>query len=111
MVKAQTWVAPKNANAITNPTKDLSVSVKSGAVLFKAQCLMCHGEKGNGKGPAGTYLSPKPADFTSKVIQAQSDGVLFWKMTNGKTPMAAYKDILTEKQRWDLVNYIRTFKK
>jgi len=70
----------------------------------------CNDSKGNGKGSAGIYLSPKPANFTSESVQKQSDGALFWKMTNGKSPMAAYKDILTPKQRWDLVNYIRTFK-
>jgi len=110
MVKAQTWVAPKSADSITNATKDKATSIKSGEALYKVQCLMCHGAKGNGKGPAGSYLTPNPANFTLEAVQAQSDGALFWKMTNGNSPMAAYKDILTEKQRWDLVNYIRTFK-
>jgi len=105
-----TWKAPKNADGITNITKDKTASIKSGKTLYKQQCLMCHGTKGNGKGPAGSYLTPKPANFTSKAIQAESDGALFWKMTNGRSPMASYKEILTPKQRWDLVNYIRTFK-
>jgi len=111
-LNAQTknWIAPKAADSITNTTKNKAESIKKGKELYKVQCLMCHGSKGNGKGPAGTYLSPKPANFTSEAVQTQTDGTLFWKMTNGNSPMAAYKDILTEKQRWNLVNYIRTFK-
>lgn len=105
------WVAPKSADSIKNPTKNLAVSVKHGAALFKAQCEMCHGVKGNGKGIAGMYLTPHPANFTSAKIQSETDGDLFWKLTNGNSPMASYKNILTETQRWDLINYIRTFKK
>jgi mono/diheme cytochrome c family protein len=104
------WVAPSSADSVSNPTKDFGGSVKAGAVLFKAQCVMCHGIKGNGKGVAGVYLTPTPANFTSPKVQSQTDGALFWKLSNGNSPMASYKDIFTEKQRWNLINYIRTFK-
>jgi len=108
-LSAQTsWKAPKNADGVTNITKDKSASIARGQKIYVAQCLMCHGKKGNGKGPAGLYLEPKPADFTSQTVQAQTDGALFWKLTHGNSPMAAYKDLLTEKERWDLINYIRT---
>jgi len=74
-------------------------------------CVICHGAKGKGDGIAGVSLNPKPGNFTIERIQSQTDGAIFWKLTNGKAPMAAYKEILTETQRWELVNYIRTFKK
>jgi len=106
-----TWKAPKSADEIKNPITDKALSIKKGKSLYKAQCLMCHGVKGNGKGSVGIALSPKPADFTSNKVQSQTDGALFWKITNGNSPMASYKDILTEEQRWNLVNYLRTFKK
>jgi len=105
------WKAPDTANGLQNPTKDYSSSLKNGKKLYKQQCLMCHGAKGNGRGPAGIALTPKPANFTSEKLQQQSDGELFWKLTNGKSPMAAYEKILSVQQRWDLINYIRTFKK
>ena len=71
---------------------------------------ICHGTKGAGNGVAGASLKPKPANFTLKEIQAQSDGAIFWKITEGRTPMAAYK-MLSDTQRWQLVSYIRTLKK
>lgn len=110
VANAQTWVAPKSADTIENPFKDNKDAVKSGKKLFTSMCVICHGFKGKGDGVAGAALSPKPANFTLKAIQEQTDGALFWKLTNGKAPMAAYKDMLTEEQRWQLVNYLRTFK-
>jgi mono/diheme cytochrome c family protein len=110
-VNAQTWVAPKSADAIENPFIGNKDAVKKGKKLFTSMCVICHGIKGKGDGVAGAALSPKPANFTLKTIQDQTDGVLFWKLTNGKAPMAAYKEMLTKEQRWQLVNYLRTFKK
>ena len=53
-------------------------------------------------------LNPKPADHTSAKVQSQTDGAIFYKITTGRLPMAPYKDVLNDTQRWQLVNYIRT---
>jgi len=111
MVNAQTWVAPKSADTLENPLKDNKDAIKKGKKLYASMCVICHGFKGKGDGVAGAALSPRPANFTSKKVQAQTDGALFWKMTNGNPPMASYKSILTKEQRWQLVNYLRTFGK
>jgi hypothetical protein len=41
------------------------------------------------------------------MVKAQSNGSLFWKITNGRANMPAFKQILSEEQRWQLVSYIR----
>jgi len=114
-VNAQsTWKAPETAKTIENPLKGSSVGIKEGKKVFNQMCVTCHGAKGKGDGVAAAALNPKPANFNSKTVQGETDGELFWKITNGNAPsaaMAAYKDVLTETQRWQLVNYIRTFKK
>jgi len=74
-------------------------------------CAICHGKKGKGDGVAGMALKPRPADFTKDVIQKQTDGAIYWKLTEGKAPMAAYKETLSEEQRWQLVNFIRSLRK
>ena len=74
-------------------------------------CAICHGNYGKGDGMAGSSLTPRPTNFTISKVQAQSDGALYWKLTEGRAPMASYKTILKKEQRWQLVNYIRTFKK
>jgi mono/diheme cytochrome c family protein len=52
-------------------------------------------------------LNPKPADWTSRRVQDESDGELFWKITTGRGPMPAWRH-LPEADRWALVRYIRT---
>lgn len=105
------WKAPKGADELINPLSGDAAAAKKGKKVYTQMCVICHGVKGKGDGIAGVSLSPKPGNFTKEMIQSQTDGVIFWKLTNGKAPMAAYKEILTETQRWELVNYIRTFKK
>ncbi|MCF6171325.1 MAG: cytochrome c [Bacteroidales bacterium] len=109
--KNSEWKAPLEADQISNPFQGDDAAVKAGKKLYKQQCAVCHGDTGKGDGVAGLALTPKPASFKSERVQNESDGALYWKITNGRTPMASYKDLLTEEQRWQLVNYIRTFSK
>jgi mono/diheme cytochrome c family protein len=103
----ETWKAPKSADELKNPFKDQKSSTLDGKKIFDQNCVSCHGDEGLGNGPAGASLNPKPANLTSKEVQEQSDGAIFWKITNGRGIMISWKFSLSEKQRWHLVNYIR----
>lgn len=105
------WVAPSSATEVINPYIDNSKATVTGKKLFNAYCTVCHGPKGKGDGMAGAGLRPKPTDLSSPEVQAQSDGSIFWKISEGRSPMPTYHQSLTEDQRWALVNYIRTLKK
>ncbi len=105
------WAAPESANAIKNPFTGNADATKKGKKLYNQLCNICHGDQGKGDGMAGAALTPKPADLTSDKVQSQTDGAIYWKITNGRPPMASYKDVLKEEERWQLVNYIRTLKK
>ena len=109
--KLSEWVAPKSANNIKNPLAGNVKAALEGKKLFKQMCAICHGNKGKGDGMAGMALKPKPTDFTLKKVQSQADGAIFWKLTEGRAPMASYKKTLAETRRWQLVNYIRTLKR
>ena len=110
--RAQTqWEAPANADNLNNPLKSDAAAAESGKRTFRMLCVVCHGAKGKGDGMGGAGLTPKPTDLTSAKVQSQSDGALFWKLTNGKPPMASYETALPENKRWELINYIRTLKK
>jgi mono/diheme cytochrome c family protein len=98
------WKAPADAKGAKNPEK--GVATKSA----DTNCASCHGKAGKGDGPAAAALNPKPADWTSAKVQAQTDGEIFWKITNGRGAMPPWKH-LPDKERWELVNYIRGFKK
>jgi len=111
MAQSTEWVAPKEAADVINPVAGNADATKAGKKKYTQLCAICHGDRGKGDGVAGAALKPSPANFTSAKIQAETDGAIFWKITVGRAPMAAYKDILSEEERWQLVNYIRTFKK
>ncbi len=105
------WVAPKTADNIKNPLANDANATKAGKKIFNQMCAVCHGNKGRGDGIAGMALKPRPSNFTLGKVQSQTDGALFWKLTQGRVPMASYKKTLSETKRWQLVNYIRQFKK
>lgn len=101
------WVAPPEADKLVNPLKGNAAATAEGKKTFTQFCVPCHGDKGKGDGVAGLALNPRPANYTLPNIQQETDGDFFWKMSEGRPPMASYKTILTETQRWQLVNYIR----
>ncbi len=102
------WVAPDDAKKVKNPIPPTPETLAAAQDLFTDNCVLCHGEKGIGDGPGAKAIKVKPANFTdAKVMAAETDGSIFWKMTNGRGPMPSWKDVLTDKERWELVGYIR----
>jgi mono/diheme cytochrome c family protein len=102
------WVAPDDAKKVKNPVPSNAESLAAGEQLFSDNCVLCHGEKGVGDGPGAKTIKVKPANFTDPKLQAsETDGSLFWKMTNGRGPMPSWRDTLSDQERWQLVNYIR----
>jgi mono/diheme cytochrome c family protein len=110
-VQQKKWVAPASADKIINPLKGNADAAASGKKLYTAMCFVCHGPKGKGDGMGGAGLTPKPTNLTSEAVQSQSDGAIFWKIAEGRTPMASYKNSIPEKKRWEIINYLRTLKK
>ena len=104
------WVAPEEAKAITNPNNPNKKSIKNGEALYKQSCALCHGDIGKGDGIGAQALNPKPADHTADAVQSQTDGEIFWKISKGRGQMIGWDPIIAESDRWDIVNYIRTLK-
>jgi mono/diheme cytochrome c family protein len=104
-VLAQEWKAPASAKSLKNPiAKD--AGSKEGKALYDRNCVLCHGNSGKGDGPAGSALNPKPKNLADKAIQGETDGELFWKISEGRGVMPPFKS-LPEKERWSLVHYLR----
>ncbi len=108
-IVAQTsnWVAPESSKNLTNPFKGNASATADGKKIFNQMCVLCHGLQGKGNGEAGLSLERKPANFLALKVVNETDGNIFWKITHGKAPMATYEELLTDDQRWKLVNYIR----
>jgi mono/diheme cytochrome c family protein len=103
--------SPPSCDAVTNPLKGNADATIEGKKIYTLYCVTCHGSKGKGDGIAAPGLSKPPADHTSDFLQKQTDGALFWIITEGNNPMPTYKTTLTETQRWQVVNFIRTLAK
>ena len=101
------WKAPADAKGTKNPVKGVGNAKKN----IETNCVTCHGPNGKGDGPAAAALpAPKPANWTSEAVQKETDGEIFWKMSNGRGAMPPWKH-LPEKDRWEIINYIRTLQK
>jgi mono/diheme cytochrome c family protein len=104
------WVAPAADKAKKNPVAGGATAIAAGKNVAQVNCVSCHGPGGKGDGPAAVALNPKPADWTSKRVQDESDGELFWKISNGRGAMPPWKH-LPENDRWSVVHFIRSLKK
>ena len=95
-----------------NPVEADDVSVKRGSELFLINCVMCHGEEGMGDGVIGTFFTNKPANLTAANVQTLSDGAIFLVISNGvEGRMPTLNENFNVRERWDLVNFIRTLAK
>jgi len=105
------WKAPAEYVDITSPVKGEAKALSKGKKIYNQICANCHGRTGVGDGPGGKAFDPKPADHTSEKVQDQTDGELFWKITNGRGEMPVYSQLLSKTQRWQVIEYLRTLKK
>jgi len=89
----------------------------AGKAVYERKCVLCHGDKGDGKGPGAERLVPKPRDFTSGIFKIRStaskmpsDQDLFNVISRGMpgTSMPSWS-VLPERERWDLVAYVKSF--
>jgi mono/diheme cytochrome c family protein len=97
------WIAPADAVDRKNPLAERPELSSGGKKLFHRNCVECHGHTGEGL--------KKAADLQLPVVQNQSDGALYWKITNGNPDrgMPSFSG-LPELQRWQIVMYLRTLK-
>ncbi len=102
------WVAPARAAKKKNPVEANEASLAKGKTVYTKECASCHGDRGKGDGPAVKDLEKKPGDVTTSKVLDQTDGALFWKITEGRKPMASYEKTLTEEDRWHVINYMRS---
>ncbi|HKW86325.1 MAG TPA: cytochrome c [Nitrospiraceae bacterium] len=80
-----------------------------GKIIYEQRCAVCHGPQGRGDGPEAPFLSPRPGNLVSAGTSVKSDADLMAVIADGKprTAMPAWKDLLTEEQRRDVLAYIR----
>ncbi len=89
----------------------------NGKKIYNKRCWWCHGEEGEGDGPAGDFVNPPPRSFadamfkytTTKLDNMPTDENLFRMISDGMpgTSMPGWSDVLKENERWDVIAYIK----
>ncbi len=103
---------PEEYAGVTNSIAADEDSLARGAEIYAAQCATCHGDGGMGDGPAAAGLDPAPAPI-AHTSQMLGDDYLFWRISEGgqmepfNSTMIAWKGVLDEEARWDVINYVQ----
>ena len=89
-----------------------------GKEVYVARCALCHGDKGDGKGPGAANLPLKPADLTDgKMVAEMAGNFWYWRVSEGGlaepfkskgSAMPAWKGELSQSDRWAVIAYAHT---
>lgn len=91
---------------LKNPIKADARSLSRGKPLFMTYCSPCHGVEAKGDGPV-TKKFPPPPDLHLDIFRKRTDGWIYATIRDGGPLMPAYGEALSERERWDVVNYLR----
>lgn len=105
-VFAQDWVVPADQKDLANPQSYNLSNVKKGKELYTKNCKSCHGDPGKNN---VLPLVPPPVDITSERMQKNTEGELFYKITNGRGAMPQFKATISDDDRWRIVNFISNY--
>jgi mono/diheme cytochrome c family protein len=101
-------LAAADKNPLLLTAENSEAIMKKGKYLYTSKCMHCHGEKGDGNGPmmaSGAYAGV-PAYKDRATL---GDGQIFYSIYYGKGAMGAHSSLLTKKEIWTLVHYVRQF--
>lgn len=101
-------VGYKMSAEIKNPFPTLTTSeLAEAGRLYNINCAICHGATGVANGPLSSKIG-SIANFTLPKYIEMADGTMFHSITYGLNNMGSYASQLEKKQRWMIVDYIRT---
>ena len=103
------WVAPDSANDLINTYETHDENIAKGLPIYKKLCRSCHGRNGDGQGVEAEDLETVTTDFTNSSFVEQTDGSMFWKISEGRDDMESFKERLNEEEIWLVILYIKSF--
>lgn len=110
--QAMTEGIPAAYAQLHNPLPPSAGVIAAGEALYRTNCAACHGDFGEGNGPAAAGMSPPPANLRWSMRRpVAGDAYLMWTISEGGgqlgTAMPAFKETLTETDRWTLIRFLR----
>jgi hypothetical protein len=104
---------PEAYRDLTNPLTATESVLANGQRIYAETCSTCHGETGDGDGPAGAALDPPPSNIRHlpRMPIMSSDAYLYWTVAEGGEPvqtgMLAFRQVLTSDDIWSVILYLR----
>jgi mono/diheme cytochrome c family protein len=104
---------PSASSGAKNPVKPTEKSQARAKAIYAQDCVVCHGETGNGKTDLAKDMELKLDDWSDpKALAARSDGDLFSVIRNGKDKMPPEASgRAKDEEVWNLIIYIRGLSK
>lgn len=109
--QSKEWPVDTKYKTMKNTVAKNDVSNKTGMSLYVKNCGFCHGKTGLGDGVKSKMLKTFPGNFSNATYQNQTDGEHFYKIKTGRSEMPKYEGKIPDNDIWNIVNYMRTFKK
>ena len=103
---SQEWEVSEEKQKKLAPFAFTPESVAAGEEIFNTNCIICHGNPGQGN---YQRLDPLPGDPAEEKIQSNSDGSIYYKVNEGHGLMPSFGNILSPDEIWQVVSYIRSF--
>ena len=91
-----------------NPVPADEISLQRGAILYDIHCQLCHGTQGHGDGSLASYFDRTPQNLTAAQITDEFDSSVYFTIVQGFGQMPSLSENLTQRERWDVINYVRT---
>ena len=92
---------------VINPIFADQEQLTLGRALYQSQCLICHGEDGNGLRPLTVNLSRRISPLPEALFERQDED-LYRILTNGLINHHNYGEALAEEERWQLISFLRS---
>jgi mono/diheme cytochrome c family protein len=104
--KSQTWTVPEDAKSVKSTVEFSKDNISKGNDLYLKHCKSCHGDPGMNNPLKG--LNPAPPDMAGAKMQVNTDGEMFFKISEGRGTMPQFKAVLAENERWMVISFIRS---
>lgn len=108
-VDAATSATPYRLHDVRPKLRKPTPAQVRGEALFQDNCAFCHAADGTGKNWIGAFLEPHPRDLTDPKFRAAMTADAYRRVIRSGLPgssMPAWKDVLTDRQIDDLIQYI-----
>ncbi len=93
-----------------NPPVLDAAAVETGAEMFHATCVVCHGGPGLARGRIGEGLNPPALELSTDAAGRLSEAQIFWIARNGIrfTGMPAFDQSHSDAQLWAIAKFVKT---